>query len=81
MDDAELLGRIRSDVDEEHALRAAHDGEHQVSDEDTRRLQSLEQHLDQMWDLLRQRRAKREAGDDPDDAAPRSADVVEHYRS
>jgi hypothetical protein len=36
--------------------------------------------LDQCWDLLRQRRARRAAGQDPDAAAVRPADVVEHYQ-
>ena len=44
------------------------------------RLEDIEVMLDQCWDLLRQRRAKREYGDDPDEAHVRSADVVEHYQ-
>lgn len=81
MDDPDLLARIQADVDEEHALRADHDGTRASSDEDRVRLQQLEEHLDQLWDLLRQRRAKRDAGDDPADASPRAVDVVEHYRN
>lgn len=77
MDDAELLARINADVEEEHRLRSATD----VSDADRTRLAGLEEHLDQLWDLLRQRRAKREAGEDPDVASARPADVVERYRN
>jgi hypothetical protein len=79
--DAELLARIKADVDEEHVLRSAHDGEHPVTAEDTARLRQLEEHLDQLWDLLRQRRARRDAGEDPDGAETRSTAVVEQYRS
>jgi hypothetical protein len=81
MTDEDLLARIKADVDEEHALRAAHDGEHPVSDADRDRLGQLEVHLDQMWDLLRQRRAKVAAGEDPDTAGTRPGEVVESYRN
>ena len=43
------------------------------------RLAQIEEELDQCWDLLRQRRAKREFGDDPEQAPPRDADTVEGY--
>jgi hypothetical protein len=43
-------------------------------------MRQLEETLDQCWDLLRQRRAKREFGDDPDDAAVRDARTVEGYQ-
>lgn len=48
-------------------------------DEEHSRLSSLEVELDQAWDLLRQRNAKRQYGEQPDDAAERPADVVEKY--
>lgn len=48
-------------------------------DEEHSRLSSLEVELDQAWDLLRQRSAKRQYGEQPDEAAERSADVVEKY--
>ena len=48
-------------------------------EEEHSRLASLEVELDQAWDLLRQRNAKRQYGDSPDDAAERSPDVVEKY--
>lgn len=81
MDDTDLLARISSDVEEEHALRAAHDSKRPVSDADRARLAQLEVHLDQLWDLLRQRRAKVAAGEDPDATSTRPGEVVEHYRS
>lgn len=77
MDDQEILGRIHTLVDEEHQLRSR-TGE--LSDEERDRLERLEEGLDQCWDLLRQRRAKRHSGDDPDEAKPRDIDTVEHYR-
>jgi hypothetical protein len=51
-----------------------------VSAAERARLKTLEEHLDQLWDLLRQRRARRDAGLDPDDATERDASVVEGYR-
>lgn len=78
MDDREILGRIDDLIDEEHRLREAHAGD-LLSDEERLRLQEVEVQLDRCWDLLRQRRAKRSAGLDPDDAGARDATVVEHY--
>ncbi len=51
-----------------------------LSDEEKARLKALEVHLDQLWDLLRQRRARRDAGLDPDGASERDPNVVERYR-
>jgi hypothetical protein len=79
MDDAEIVKRIDALVDEEHHLEAAHEGEG-ISVEDRDRLKNIEVQLDQCWDLLRQRRARRHAGQDPDEAKGRAADVVEGYR-
>lgn len=81
MEDTDLLARIQADVAEEHALRAAHSSEHPASDSDRTRLAQLEVHLDQLWDLLRQRRAKVAAGEDPDATHTRPGDVVENYRN
>jgi Protein of unknown function (DUF2630) len=47
---------------------------------DRKRLEALEVQLDQFWDLLRQRRARRRAGQDPNVAHLRSGEVVEHYQ-
>ena len=79
MDDAEVLQRINHLVEEEHRLREHAAGGHPLSEDDTTRLAALEVGLDQCWDLLRQRRARREYGQDPDDAAPRDPSVVERY--
>ena len=78
MEDPQIHGTIEQLVAEEHELwRRESDGD--ASDADRRRLDELKVSLDQCWDLLRQRRALREAGLDPDAAAARSEDVVEHY--
>ena len=79
MDDAEVIRRIGALVEEEHAL------ERQVGasgpDDDTAtRLRDIEVALDQCWDLLRQRRARLEMGENPDDAAVRDPEVVERYQ-
>ena len=77
-DDKSIFHRIDELVAEEHELRSKHAGG-TVDDDERTRLSALEVELDQCWDLLRQRRAKREFGEDPDAAAPRSADTVEGY--
>lgn len=77
MDDREVHRRINELVDDEHLLRS---GTAPLSDDDRARLQSLEESLDQCWDLLRQRQARRSAGLDPDDARSRDVETVEHYR-
>jgi hypothetical protein len=71
--DEDLFTRINGLVQEEHQLREG-------GDVDATRLRQLEEQLDQCWDLLRQRRAKREFDQDPDEAASRPVDTVEHYR-
>jgi hypothetical protein len=77
--DKTLFSRIDELVAEEHELRTKH-AAGQIADEDERtRLQALEVELDQCWDLLRQRRAKREFGENPDDAQARPAGTVEGY--
>ena len=73
MADEDILHRIRNLVEEEHELR-----EHGAAP-DPARLAHLEESLDQCWDLLRQRRAKREFHDDPQAASPRDVGTVEHY--
>lgn len=75
MDEKDILSRIHALVDEEHQLREG--SEH--TDEQRARMTELEAHLDQCWDLLRQRRAKRQYGEDPDEAAPRPEPQVENY--
>jgi hypothetical protein len=83
MSDESIAARIERLVDEEHDLRdreqvdAADDD---ALDTDRERLRSVEVELDRCWDLLRQRRALREAGADPDDAEVRDAGTVEGYQ-
>ena len=79
MDDSQVLGRIDELVAEEQALYER-EGHGQLEESDHARLEEIRVSLDRCWDLLRQRRAKREFGLDPDDAQARSADTVEHYR-
>ena len=78
MTDEGIHHRIEELVAEEHDLftRAAEGG---LSDDEDRRLESIKVGLDQCWDLLRQRRALREAGGDPETAHVRDPEVVEHY--
>ncbi|WP_241384902.1 DUF2630 family protein [Rhodococcus sp. CH91] len=75
----DLFQYIEKLVDEEKTLRSRAD-EDGPSDEDRQRLRTVEERLDQCWDLLRQRRAKAEFGEDPDEAQPRPVDEVESYR-
>jgi hypothetical protein len=79
MDDSQIHGTIEQLVAEEHELWQR-EAAGNASDDDRRKLEELKVSLDQCWDLLRQRRALREAGRDPDDADARPADVVEHYQ-
>ena len=79
MDDSQIHGTIEQLVAEEHELWQR-EAAGNASDDDRRKLEGLKVSLDQYWDLLRQRRALREAGRDPDDADARPADVVEHYQ-
>jgi hypothetical protein len=78
MDDAEVLGRINELAREEHDLfeRESHG---KVTDADRARLRRLQVMLDQCWDLLRQRRARRAVGLDPGDAQLRDEETVEGY--
>ena len=70
--DGDILQHIRDLVDEEHELRG-------TGQPDRDRLRHLEEQLDQCWDLLRQRRARREFGQS-DDSEVRPASTVENYR-
>jgi hypothetical protein len=78
MDDVELVQRINALAEEEHALERRHAGD-PLSQTDHDRLRAIEVALDQCWDLLRQRRARRHSGLDPDGAAVRSEGTVEGY--
>jgi hypothetical protein len=79
MDDEALITRISELVEQEHALEQSH-GREPLSEEDHERLRSLQERLERCWDLLRQRRARRAAGQDPDQAEARPADIVKSYR-
>jgi hypothetical protein len=78
MDDERIHGEIERLVAEEHELWGR-EGAGSATDADRRRLEQLRVSLDQCWDLLRQRRALRGAGRDPDAAGVRESEVVEHY--
>ena len=78
MDDPQIHGAIDRMVAEEHQLWER-EGAGEATDEDRRRLEELRVSLDQCWDLLRQRRARRDAGQSPEGAELRSPEVVEHY--
>ncbi|MFD3532850.1 DUF2630 family protein [Streptomyces sp. NPDC058664] len=78
MDNEEILDDIGALVEEERALRQRTGG---LLPEELTRLAELEVRLDQCWDLLRQRRAKAEFGEDPDTATIRPAAEVESYRN
>ena len=79
MDDEEIFSRINRLVDEEHRLERDAAGEG-LSPEEREHLRELEVALDQCWDLLRQRRARRHAGADPAEAQVRPPETVEGYR-
>ncbi len=78
MSDTEILHHIEALVNEEHELtKLAEQGG--LDDEQRVRIRALEVSLDQCWDLLRQRRARRSAGLNPDEARVRDEQTVEHY--
>lgn len=79
MQDTEIVSEIHKLMEQEHSLERSHEGS-EMSAEELERLHRLEETLDQCWDLLRQRRARRAAGQDPDVAEVRSKDIVEGYR-
>jgi hypothetical protein len=78
MEDPQIHGSIEAMVEEEHELwRRESDGT--ATDGDRQRLKELKVSLDQCWDLLRQRRALRDAGLDPETAELRRTEVVEGF--
>ncbi|KOX23877.1 DUF2630 family protein [Nocardiopsis aegyptia] len=72
----EILATIRALMDEEHTLRSRPGG---LEPAERSRMREVEESLDQCWDLLRQRRARSEHGQDPDEAQVRPAPEVEQY--
>jgi hypothetical protein len=79
MDDPQIHGTIEQLVAEEHELWERESAGN-ASEADRRRLQQVKVSLDQCWDLLRQRRALRDAGADPEQARARDANTVEGYQ-
>ena len=83
MSDESIAARIERLVGEEHELRnreQADVADDEALDGDRERLRSVEVELDRCWDLLRQRRALRDAGADPESADVRDAGTVEGYQ-
>jgi hypothetical protein len=82
MSDESIAARIERLVAEEHQLQgreAADSKDIELLEQDKERLRAVEVELDRCWDLLRQRRALRGAGADPEEAHVRDADTVERY--
>ena len=75
MEEQEIFNRINALVDEEHKLREGTDH----TEEQRARISKVEADLDQCWDLLRQRRAKRQYDENPDEASARPESTVESY--
>ena len=80
MDDKEIMGRISELIQTEHELRDQLASGRLSSEQERERLRSAEEALDQCWDLLRQRRARREFGENPDSATARPVAEVEGYQ-
>ena len=76
MKDSVVLSHIAALIEEENQIRT----QSSATQEDSARLRHLNEELDQCWDLLRQRRALREFGENADAAKPRDVDVVERYK-
>ena len=82
MSDESIAAKIESLVAEEHELRRHEESDNKDAERletDQQRLRAVEIELDRCWDLLRQRRARAEFGQDPDEARVRDADTVERY--
>ena len=82
MSDESIATRIERLVAEEHALLGREESDRTDAgslESDRERLDAVKVELDRCWDLLRQRRALRDAGSDPDDAQVRDANTVERY--
>jgi hypothetical protein len=75
MSDKTILEHISELVEEENRLH----GDTARPEQHAQRIQQIEEQLDQCWDLLRQRRARREFGDDPEGAKVRDVKTVEGY--
>jgi hypothetical protein len=80
MNDSEIMRRIQEMVNEEHELMKKSEHEGGLDEDEHAEMRALQVNLDQCWDLLRQRRARREFGTDPDAAQVRDPSVVEGYK-
>jgi hypothetical protein len=83
MSDESIAARIERLVHEEHELRSREErdsSDDAALQDDRERLRAVEVELDRCWDLLRQRRALRSAGGDPDNATVRDEQTVERYQ-
>ena len=76
--DQDVIDRIENLAHEEHALFEK-ESRGEATNTERSRLEEIQVQLDQCYDLLRQRRARRNAGLDPDEAAPRDPNTVEGY--
>jgi hypothetical protein len=79
MDERQILEQVQALVDREHELRERVQGGEIDPEEEHAQLRRVEEALDQCWDLLRQRRARRDAGQSPDEAVVRPVTEVEGY--
>jgi hypothetical protein len=80
VDDKDILGHIDELIKTEHELRQKLAAGELSGHEERAQLRAAEEALDQYWDLLRQRRARREFGEDPDGSAERPVSEVEGYQ-
>ena len=80
MSDEDIQGRIKGLIEQEHDLRQRLGAGEITSEVEHSELARIEVELDQCWDLLRQRRARREFGQDEGDAQVRDPGTVENYR-
>lgn len=80
MDSHDILAQVKTLVDAEHELRDRVQVGEIAPEEEQARLKQLEESLDQCWDLLRQRRALQEFGQNPEEASVRPVQQVEGYR-
>jgi hypothetical protein len=79
VDDKDILGHIDELIKTEHELRTKLAAGELSSEEERTQLRATEEALDQCWDLLRQRRARREFGENPAESAARPVNEVEGY--
>jgi len=80
MDDKEIMAHIGELIETEHKLREQLAAGELSGEQERQQLRSAEEALDQCWDLLRQRRARREFGENPDEAMARPVSEVDGYQ-